>query len=149
MGLCANPRNPCPVALSSWHLQASPSGSWTLLLLAKPTFQEYISLSGNLWQKNSKSFSLSFSADNWIYHTFTGLLDYNIQAVTYWLLLCPPMDATNLSQLYYEKGWVTGNSLIPLPHPLSFPIKKAVLAIKYSNPFGWAHWHDGHLNNQS
>ena len=30
-----------------------------------------------------RSFSISLLADNWINHTFTGLLDYNIQDVTY------------------------------------------------------------------
>ena len=71
------------LGLSLHHLQAYPSGSWMLLLLAKPKSQEHISLSGNLWWKNSKSFSISLLADNQIYHTFKGLLDYNIQAVTY------------------------------------------------------------------
>ena len=75
----------------------------------------YLTTGGNLWQKNSESFPLSLSADNQIYCTFTGLLDYNIQAVTYQLLSCPPWDATNLSKLHYERGWVTRNSLIPLP----------------------------------
>ena len=103
------------LACLSCHLQAYPSGSWMLLLLAKPTSQEHISLSNNLWWENNGSFSISPSADNWINHTFTGLLDYNIQAVTYQLLSCPPRDATNLSQLHYKRGWVTRNSLISLP----------------------------------
>ena len=103
------------LGLSSCHLQAYPLGSWMLLLVAKPTSQEHISLSSNLWQKNSHSFSFSILADNQIYHTFTGLLDYNIQAVIYPLLSDPPRDTTNLSQLHYERGWVTRNSLIPLP----------------------------------
>ena len=66
------------------HLQAYyPSGLWMLLLLGKPTSQECISLSNNLWWENSGSFSISLLADNWINHALTGLLDYNIQAVTY------------------------------------------------------------------
>ena len=54
-----------------------------LLLLAKPTTQEHISLSGNLLHEKSEGFSISLLADNQIYHTFTGLLDYNTQVVTY------------------------------------------------------------------
>ena len=76
--------------LSLCHLQAYPSGSWMLLLLAKPTSQEHISLSGNLWWKNSKSFSIGLLTDNQIYHTFTGLLDYNTQAVTNQLCCAHP-----------------------------------------------------------
>ena len=52
MGLYADPNDPCPMGLSSNHLQAYPSGSWMLLLLAKSTSQDYISLSINLWWKN-------------------------------------------------------------------------------------------------
>ena len=69
--------------LSSHHLQAYPSGVWMLLLLVKPMSQEHISLGGNLWWKNCKSFSISLLAVNQIYQAFTGLLDYNIQAATY------------------------------------------------------------------
>ena len=101
--------------LTSWHLQAYPSGSWMLLLLEKPTFWGHISLSGNLWWKKSESFSISLSAENQICHTFTGRPDYNIQAVTYWLLLSPPRDTTGLSQIHYERGLVTRTSLITLP----------------------------------
>ena len=36
-----------------------------------------------LTQQNSESFSVSLLCDKWIYHTFTGFLDCNIQAVTY------------------------------------------------------------------
>ena len=40
------------LGLSLHHLKAYPSGSWMLLLQAKPTSQEHISLSNNLWQEN-------------------------------------------------------------------------------------------------
>ena len=80
------------------HLQAYPSCSQMLLLLAKPTSQECISLSSNLWQKNTGSFSVSLLAVN--------------QKVG---SLSPPRDATSLSQLHFKRGWVTRNSLIPLP----------------------------------
>ena len=40
------------LGLSSCPLQAYSSGSWALFLLAKPTFQEHISLSNNLWWEN-------------------------------------------------------------------------------------------------
>ena len=43
-----------------------------------------------------ESFSVSPLADNWINCTFTGLPVYNMQAVTYQLLSCPPKGATNL-----------------------------------------------------
>ena len=83
MGLYANPNDPCPVGpvfapptgLSFRHMDAAPFG--------KPTSQECTSLGSNLWQKNSGSFFTNLFAENQIYHTFTGLLDYNIQAVTY------------------------------------------------------------------
>ena len=55
-----------------------------------------------------ESLSICPSADNQINHTFTGLLDYNIQAVTYQLLFDPPRDTTNLSQLHYGRGGQPG-----------------------------------------
>ena len=88
------------LGLSLCHLQVYPSGSQSLLLLAKPTFLGHISLSGNLWQMKSISFSISLLADNQTYCTFTGLPNYNIQAVTYHPLLSPPKDTTNLSQFH-------------------------------------------------
>ena len=48
-------------------------------------------------------FSISLLADYWINHTFAGPLDYSIQAVTNYLLLGPPRDATNLSHLHCEE----------------------------------------------
>ena len=59
-------------------------------------------------EEECESFFISTLVDNWINHTFTGLLDYNIQAVTYQLLLCPPRDVTYLSQLHYERGGQPG-----------------------------------------
>ena len=123
------------LGLSSHHLQAYTSGLWMLLLLAKPMSQEHISLSGNLWWKSSESFSIFLLADNQIYHTFTGLPDYNIQAVTHQLLLHPPRDATNLSQLHYERWWVISNSLIPLPQPLLALIKEGSHCHKVLKPY--------------
>ena len=61
-----------------------------------------------------ESFSIGFLADNQINQTFTGLPGYNNQAVTYQPLFCTPRDATNLSQLHYERGWATRNYLISL-----------------------------------
>ena len=83
MGLCADPNDPYPAesifappkGLSFRFTDAVPSGKSNIL--------GFISLSGNLWWKNSGSFSVSLLAENWIYCTFTGLLVYNIQAVNY------------------------------------------------------------------
>ena len=83
MSLCANPNDPHLVGpvfvpstgLSFRYVDAAPSG--------KTNIQRAYFLGGNLWQKNHKSFSIRVSADNWTYHTFTGILDYHIQAVTY------------------------------------------------------------------
>ena len=65
MGLCANPNDPHPVGpVLTCHLQAYPSGLWMLLLLAKPTSQEHISFSDNLWQENVKASLSAFQAGN-------------------------------------------------------------------------------------
>ena len=71
------------LGLSLHHLQAYPLGLQMLFLLAKPMSQEHISLSGNLWWKNSRSFSISLLVDNWIYLPLQAFPYYNIQAVTY------------------------------------------------------------------
>ena len=63
-----------------------------LLLLEKPTSQKHISLGGTLWWRNSKSFSISLSADKQSYCTFTGLLDYSNQTVTDFCCAHPEMS---------------------------------------------------------
>ena len=60
------------------------------------------------------SFSASLLVDNWIKCTFTGLLDYNIQAATYLLLSCLSRDAIKLSHFHCMRGWGTRNSMISL-----------------------------------
>ena len=63
------------LGLSTSHLQAYPSGFWSLLLLAKPTSQEHISLSNNLQQENM---NVSPSALGLITRSFMPLQDFLI-----------------------------------------------------------------------
>ena len=133
------------LVLSLHHLQAYPSGLWTLFLLAKPMSQEPISHSGNLQWKNSGSFFVSISTDNqfsFLIITFKLSLTKFCYAHQGTPHICP--------QLHYERGWANRKSMIPLPLASvgsdkgwqSLPPVTLVLLTG-------AHWLDGHSNNQS
>ena len=101
------------LGMSLHHLQAYPSGSQLLLLLAKPKSWGCIFLSSNLWQKNSGSFSISLLADNYI----TPLQVFLI--ITFKLSLtnfcCAHPGMPHICHNFTLRGAGTRNSLIPLP----------------------------------
>ena len=100
----------CPHATNRLVLQAH--GCWSFWQNQCP---RNIFPLAKIYGAELECFSISLSADNQINHIFTGLPDYIIQDVTYWILSGPPRDATNLLKLCSWREWGIRESLIPLP----------------------------------
>ena len=101
------------LGLSSCHLQAYPSGSWTLLLLAKPASQEHISLSNNLWQENVEVSPSAFWLVTRSIIPFQAFLikTFKLSLTTF---CCAHQGMPQICHTFTMRRWGIRNSLISL-----------------------------------